>query len=242
MRVNGHFLVAALLMLPLSFTPGESLAGADIGSFSWETPLTKQHLDRISDIGAKQRLLHEALVAYSENKLDKARNLLEFLASNGLPDAQFHLGTMFYHGLGVERSIPDAIFWYHSAAEAGQANAQYNLGVAYSRGVGVENDLSKAVIWWHRAAKNGNKDAQYNLGLVYSRGMGVKRDQTQAVHWWRKAAFQGDATSQFNLGLMYANGHGVKQDFEVAFSWWRKAAKQGFPRAIHALASYSQVK
>lgn len=242
MRVNRHYLASALFLLTLSFLPGQALAARDATSVSWDNPLGYQHQSRIHNIGVHQSMLNEALTAYSQDRFDEARNKLEFLAGAGHRDAQYHLGTMFYHGLGVERSIPDAIFWYHSAAEAGQEKAQYNLGVAYSRGVGVKNDLSEAINWWKRAANNGNKDAQFNLGLIYSRGMGVKTNHGEAVLWWHKAAMQGDPAAQFNLGMMYANGHGVEQDFEVAFSWWRKSAKQGFDRAIRALASYSLVQ
>ena len=57
------------------------------------------------------------------------------LAEQGLADAQFGLGLMYYKGEGVPKDDKEAVMWYRLAAEQGDAPAQVNLGVMYREGV-----------------------------------------------------------------------------------------------------------
>jgi hypothetical protein len=54
----------------------------------------------------------------------------------------------------------EAMRWYRSAAERGDAQAQYNLGFLYAGGFGVPQDLAQARIWMQKAAAGGAEDAK----------------------------------------------------------------------------------
>jgi hypothetical protein len=48
-------------------------------------------------------------------------------AEQGLPEAQFELGTLYSVGRGVTRDSAEAIFWYRRAAAQGHPDAQQQL-------------------------------------------------------------------------------------------------------------------
>src|SRR4051794_7619762 len=45
--------------------------------------------------------------------------------------AQFYLGVSFDRGLGVEKNLKKAMFFYNKAAKKGHPEAQYNLALGY---------------------------------------------------------------------------------------------------------------
>ncbi|MGX2975159.1 tetratricopeptide repeat protein, partial [Ursidibacter arcticus] len=101
-------------------------------------------------------------------------------AEQGIPEAQYNLGLMYYNGQGVKQDYQQAEKLFQQAAEQGIAQAQYNLGVMYNNGRGVKQDYQQAVKWYQQAAEQGIAEAQYNLGLMYYNGQGVKQDYQQA--------------------------------------------------------------
>ena len=226
-------LVLALTIVALAWIPGTEAATASPRQDRMQQEL-RLALDPFS---AAHHLYLEGLQAYEEEEYDKAYAILKPLAQQGHTQAQFHLGTMYFHGRGIGRDSMAALVWYLAAADQGHTQAQYNVGVAYAQGIGVDRDMRRATVWWRKAALKGSTDAQFNLGLVYGKGYGVARDAVAAARWWRMAALQGDPAAQFNLGMMYARGDGVDRNWEQALDWWRKAARQGFSHAIKALKS-----
>ena len=78
-------------------------------------------------------------------------------AESGDVEAQTLLGTIFHEGDGVERSPPDAIYWWQRAAFNGHAGAQAMLGVAYHVGIVFEKDVVQAAQWIMRSARQGNE-------------------------------------------------------------------------------------
>ena len=48
------------------------------------------------------------------------------------PEIWRDLGSMYYHGHGVEQDDEQAVFWFRKAAEQGNADAQYYLGWIYN--------------------------------------------------------------------------------------------------------------
>ena len=109
-------------------------------------------------------------------------------AEQGLPEAQYNLGTMYALGQGVPEDLDAALHWYRSAAEQGNPAARYNLGLMHSKGHGVPIDFVKAVSWYRNAAEEGFALAQFQLSLQYIQGHGVGRDLVRAYMWLDLAA------------------------------------------------------
>jgi len=66
---------------------------------------------------------------------------------------------MYETGVGVERDIDDAVFWYQEAARNGETTAQISLAMLYMEGEGVDKDLIQAHAWLTVASFLGNRGA-----------------------------------------------------------------------------------
>ena len=113
-------------------------------------------------------------------------------AENGISDAQYILGLMYYR----EKLYQQAAEWYLKAAVQGNVQAQFNLANKYYEGKGVEQNFKEAFKWYKKAAEQGHSQAQFNLGCMYGRGEGVKKDYSEANKWIYKAALQGNIEAQ----------------------------------------------
>lgn len=135
--------------------------------------------------------LKEGLAAYERGDNAAAFKELQPLAGQGVTDAQFYLGVMYYAGQGAPKDYAQAMKWFRKAAERGDARAQSNLGVIFANGQGTKTDYAEAVKWFRKAAEQGMGQAQTNLGVSYEKGRGVKQDYVQAHMWYSLAAAQG---------------------------------------------------
>ena len=164
------------------------------------------------------------------------------MAEQGDPEAQYHVGEMYFKGDGVTRDVRQAAKWYLRAAEQGYVDAQNKLGVAYYNGWGVERDYKEAVKWYQRAATRDNDEAQVALGNMYYNGTGVVKSYVNAVWWYEQAASQGNAWAQYYLGNMYRNGLGVDKDISRARDLYQQAAQSGHLAAMAALQHTKKLK
>jgi localization factor PodJL len=114
-------------------------------------------------------------------------------ASQGMPLAQYRLGSFYEKGIGVERNTERARVLYQQAAEAGNARAMHNLGVLSVEGNDGKPDYANAALWFRKAAEYGVRDSQFNLAILYARGLGVDQSLVQSYLWFSVAAGQGDA-------------------------------------------------
>ena len=76
-------------------------------------------------------------------------------AEQGHAAAQYNLGVMYAHGLGVRQHDAQAVQWYRKAAEQGDAKAQYNLGAMYANGQRIRQNYKIAKEWFGKACDNG---------------------------------------------------------------------------------------
>jgi uncharacterized protein len=139
--------------------------------------------------------------------------------------ANFHLGNIYYSGLGRPRDYNKALDYFEKASEGGIPNAAYNIALMYYRGIGVKKDFKKSIIWFKKAASKSVIHAFNKLGVIYLKGQGVKQNYNIAVKWFKFA--QGDGPSLYNLGVLYFKGLGVKQDQSLAINYFKKAAMVG---------------
>ena len=171
------------------------------------------------------------LTAAKNGEFEQALLIWEPVAEEGNIDAQFNLGLMYDHGMGVLQSYEQAIYWYTKAAKQGGIGAQHNLGVIYDLGEGALQDYEKAAYWYTQAAEQGNLDSQYNLGHMFAYGQGVSKDYEKALYWYTKAAEQEDGYAQYNIGVMHLNGEGANQSYINAAFWIKLSIDNGVEEA-----------
>lgn len=134
--------------------------------------------------------------AYLAGDYAEALRIWQPLADQGNKFAQFSLGSLYFEGSGVDKSMEASAKWFRLAADQGYAPAQFNLGNAYKNGNGVEQDDLKAAEWWRKAADQDFAPAQFNLATQYYFGRGVQKDEETAIRWYRRAADNGHAQAK----------------------------------------------
>ncbi|MDE0483661.1 MAG: tetratricopeptide repeat protein, partial [Candidatus Poribacteria bacterium] len=163
------------------------------------------------------------------------------------PVAQFCLGYMYKHGLGVPSDPQRAIEWYTKAAEQGYIPAQNDLGVM-SQLIGLSKLLSgdeagimiltTALEWLYYAAKQGNPMAQFNTALMCrlaaSLSLAVPFSMNSiktmefhrlVVSWNEEGAAQNYPPAQYELATIYRTGSlGTAKDTKRALELLTKAA------------------
>ena len=92
------------------------------------------------------------VIAYESGDHAQALKAFRPLAAQGVSDAEFMLGAMYFYGNGVVRNDAFAAIWFHRAAQQGNAKAQLAFGSLHIRGLGVRQDLVKAYMWLSLAA------------------------------------------------------------------------------------------
>ncbi|MCA9509987.1 MAG: sel1 repeat family protein [Myxococcales bacterium] len=151
------------------------------------------------------------------------------LARAGDVAAQFAVAASQLGTPTVARDVPQSLYWFGQAAQAGHARAQSALGHMLMRGrlvrleagererwVEVDEDVpassglvaapSEAMDWLARAAEQGEVDAQERLGLALERGEAGDADPARAKRWFRRAAREGSVVAQLELSRLYDAG------------------------------------
>eukprot|EP00469_Lotharella_globosa_P017602 CAMPEP_0167832546 /NCGR_PEP_ID=MMETSP0112_2-20121227/14423_1 /TAXON_ID=91324 /ORGANISM="Lotharella globosa, Strain CCCM811" /LENGTH=316 /DNA_ID=CAMNT_0007737659 /DNA_START=1 /DNA_END=951 /DNA_ORIENTATION=- len=114
--------------------------------------------------------------------------LYEKKAEDGVPLAQFYMGSCYHFGRGVAQSYDEAFKWYNRAALSDHVEAMCVLAYMHERGLGTPKLLVEAFEWYERAAKAGLARAQRNLAICYEYGRGTDKDIKQAFQWYNRAA------------------------------------------------------
>ncbi len=141
--------------------------------------------------------------------------------------AQFFLGIMYLHGLGVEPDPKKAFECMENSYRGKNINAAFYLGKMYLEGHGVKKTVYKAVDFFKEAARYEDHRAELELGKLYLLNKDVSCDKEKAAKWMLKSAQHGNPEAQFILGQMYKAGVGVTADNAHAADWLERAANKG---------------
>ena len=133
----------------------------------------------------------------SADRADAVKYLTE-ASAKGQPVAQYRLGSLYEHGLGVAADPIKAAHWYALAAAQGNRKAMHNLAVFYAS----RRQMAEAARWFAKAAALGLPDSQFNLAILYERGDGVPQSLAEAFKWYAIAAAGGDAESKARMTLL----------------------------------------
>jgi TPR repeat protein len=117
-------------------------------------------------------------------------------ARQGVPMAQYLVGTLYQDGAGGTADARQAFQWFEAAALRGNVKAMHDLAIAYAEGEGTARDSARAAAWFNRAAGQGYVDSQFDLAVLFERGDGVRQNPVSALKWYLIAANAGDAPAK----------------------------------------------
>lgn len=99
----------------------------------------------------------EGLAAYDLGNYQEAHRLWSQSATKGDLQSQFNLAVIYEQGLGVEKNLQKAFFWYLKAAIQGDIDAQAMVAAMFEFGNGTEKNLYEARKWYSRIARQDSK-------------------------------------------------------------------------------------
>jgi TPR repeat protein len=178
--------------------------------------------------------------AYHHGDWDRAWHALEPQAQKGDPFAAFYIAKMYEGGLGRQKDVARAVYWYTQSAAKGNADARAALValrgnpppaiVVPPRTASGACDIAKITALGTRAAA-GNNDSATDLGLIYESDACGEPNYAAAARYYEMAARKGQPQAANNLGVLYYEGKGVTQDFGTAQRLYGQAAEAGYPVA-----------
>ena len=141
------------------------VAELERGTWDWKRMTSKQH-EACKSADSRLRELARSDVdqardycwsMYNSGRIlprtaEDAFNWIQFGAALGNTDAQYHLGWMYWNGMGVSYDYSESVNWFRTAARSGNPDAQNSLGVSYFSGKGVVQSYAKAQAWFLLAA------------------------------------------------------------------------------------------
>ena len=150
-------------------------------------------------------------------------------------EAQYYTGLCYQQGIGVEKDIELAIYWYQQAALKNEKNALYHLAMLLMKQ--KDRNMENIFQLLLQAAREDHPLAQYNLGVMYQKGDGTNMDMHQSIYWYEQASLKDIPMALYNLGMLYFEGKHIDKDEQKAKSLWEKAAKLGYEPAVKLMFS-----
>lgn len=139
--------------------------------------------------------LASGVAAFEAKEFRRSLQLLQPLAENGNPEAQYRLAVQFQAGLGVVPNELKAYEWMREAARQNHALAMHGLGIMFLYGECVEKNEREAAVWLQRAADQGLAGSMAALASMYEQGLGVELDAAKAKELYDAAGFTEPSSS-----------------------------------------------
>lgn len=149
-----------------------------------------------------------AEVAHTNPVVDYSFEFKRLLDQAVLGDstAQFDVAQMYQHGIGVAKSMEEAIKYYQLAAAQNDLPSEYQLGLIYLLGLDVTPNPRLGLDWLMDAAFKGNYYAQYAVARIYENGyqdqqgsVVIPADKDQSLAMYQLAAANHYGLAQYHL-------------------------------------------
>lgn len=147
-------------------------------------------------------------------------------ADQGHAEAEFRTAQAYEIGLGVKRSIVDAIDWYERSISHGKTDANSRLPALWFEAANAEAEPNNKTRLLKKAAEGGHFPAQVAYALRLANQSNA--DSAETLKWMKAAAEAGDTECQVKLALAYKNGSLSKANLGETENWLRIAAEKRF--------------
>jgi len=192
-------------------------------------------------VDGKQDLLGKAhQLLYGQKNYAEALKILRELNTQGNPDAQATLGTVYMEGLGVRKDIEKAAEYFKKAIKADSSEAMYKYGTLLEKGLYKETEdrqtnIVRAIEYYRKAALKDELNALTDLAFLLENGKYMQKDINEAQRLLKRAAELYYPRGLNNLGSMYYKGlitDEGRPNEQKAFQYFKLAADQGYPKAF----------
>lgn len=151
--------------------------------------------------------LDKGLTAFERNEWKRARKLLEeALQHEPRPTGFYHLGVLYWRGLGGSADKLAAVDCFARGAEFGHPGAQTAYGIALRSGSGIAKNNEAARAQFRSAAGAGDREAMVQLASM--------SEPEETRRWLMRASELGYAPAMIHL-----SGVLMQRDPVEALSW-----------------------
>ncbi len=151
--------------------------------------------------------LDRGLDAFDKREWRRARRLLEeALQEDERANGFYHLGVLYWRGLGGPRDKEAGVQCFKRAADLGHSGSETAYGIALRSGAGVTKNVEKARATFRSAAGAGDRDAMIELATM--------SEPDDARRWLLRASEMGHAPAMMHLSDML-----MQRDPVEALSW-----------------------
>lgn len=162
-------------------------------------------------------------------------NILRHLVSLGHAPSLRALGSLYSHGLGVEKDDTRAFALFQEAGMAGDAEGLFQAARCVEYGLGTSINPQAANVFLRRAIVHGHVGAQDMLAVKLLESQGAESDAATAVKLLHEAAGHGFPESQYRLAYLHSIGKHVPANPQEVVFWATRAARQGHEKAQYIL-------
>ncbi|SZF00156.1 unnamed protein product [Blumeria hordei] len=177
--------------------------------------------------------------------LQEAKNILQKLANQSYPFAQYYLADGYASGLfnKGKGDYSNAFPLFIAASKHGHAESGYRAALCYEFGWGCRKDFAKAVQFYRQSASKNHPGSMTRLGracLSGDLGMSGMNKHREGLKWLKRATESADQqynAAPYHLGILYETGYGddVFKDEVYAAQLLTKAADLGHSEASFRL-------
>ncbi|MGL1863960.1 MAG: sel1 repeat family protein [Pseudodesulfovibrio sp.] len=174
--------------------------------------------------------LDDGFKADKQGDMESAVRHFLLAAEQGDMFGQAIIGTMYYHGDGVEQDYTKAAKWLKAAAEQGDEDAQRDYGKMLHKGEGVSQDYVLAYKWLRIATKRRVEDAAEALQqLEPLMTLAQISDGQRLAKDWKDNNLVEVPLAVLSGKPRNSNFFMLKRKFIEALSMFRWSAEQGEP-------------
>jgi TPR repeat protein len=167
-----------------------------------------------------------AKIARLDGRREEAFDRYLELAEQGVPEAQFQVGTMYSGDQATEADRHQSRAWNQKAADNGHPGAYARIGFEHLRDLENSDETQEALRWLTAASDGGDAAGKVTLAMLYREGIGVEQDLDKAIALLLEVVHGTDefaVLARRDLGTAYAS----KEDVIAAFAWIKLAFDDG---------------
>lgn len=170
-------------------------------------------------------------IKFEENKNYKKAYVYYITACKSRnASACYNIGRLFQYGLGMKKSIKDALRYYEYSCDNNSPKACQALGHYYATNK-TNQDLDTAFSYFNTSCKLGEASACGQVAWSYKKGIGTKQSWKNASIYYDNACNGGnDAIACAGYAGLFLKGNGVRYDKKEALRLFDKACKLGFTK------------
>jgi TPR repeat protein len=127
--------------------------------------------------------LDEAVRSLDRKEYEKARFILEKLATAGNTEAEFRLAEMYVRPIGIPQNAQRGMALYESAARKGHPEALFILATELVKGTLISPDKNRAIGLFSTSAKLKFAGAQHAMCMELSTDGSKFYDAEEAYAW-----------------------------------------------------------